>query len=779
MKNEDINDIIRSVWPEWSIEAQLGTGSYGKVYEAVRRDAFLESRAAIKVISVPSSSAEIDALRSAGASLRETQTYIDHAVEGFVKEIQLMKSLQGNSNIVSVEDYKVIKNDDGIGYQIFIRMELLVPFNTYLEYKHVLPEEEVIRLGCDICSALESCGKYNIIHRDIKPENIFIHEKEGHFKLGDFGVARTVENMTGALSRQGTPFYMAPEVNTGTHYDHRADLYSLGLVLYGLLNNNRPPFLNRQDDFLNPDKRQDAIERRLQGEALPAPCSASPEMADLVLRACAFYPDGRFASAAQMKQALESVRDHTYPVSGQAGGFGPDASAAFGGGDGEDDPNKTVHVRHAPAAGGASGTVSKAVSSGGTSYGASYGRDAAPAGGWEPAGAGSRPASYGQPVGNFGKPAKKKSPLPAIAAVVAGIWVLSMFVPRAFSRLGDFFSRSSRPAASVSESEPETVRYSPLDQEQIDALIAEADALAETEDYEQALAKIKTGLVVYPQSAELQAKEKEYTAIVGGKIKLQAVEQAAAVAETGDYLGAAQVIGAALETIGGDDALQQAKQGYEDAYAATVAEQMNGFFEAKDLEGAEALLAEARANLPENGILDELDAQLDAVRPKYLMDVCPPYAHNDKFLTQELYVPYTNGETFQMGGAEYTNGFTLTCVQSLNGPMYAAINLGGNYSAFEIDIGHLDDTPASGSSRTGSGVLLWVYLDDELFATVPLMNTDMVQHYTLDVTGVTQLRLELGALDDTKNRHYTMRTSAGYGFGNIMVYPKAGEGAGE
>jgi serine/threonine protein kinase len=86
-----------------------------------------------------------------------------------------MESLKGIQNIVSVEDYKVIEKTDTIGWDIYIRMELLVPFNTYICDK-VLTEEEVIKLGCDICTALEICGQRNIIHRDIKPENIFIND---------------------------------------------------------------------------------------------------------------------------------------------------------------------------------------------------------------------------------------------------------------------------------------------------------------------------------------------------------------------------------------------------------------------------------------------------------------------------------------------------------------------------------------------------------------------------------------------------------------------------
>lgn len=303
---------ISSVWPEWKFEKQLGKGSYGVVYQAVRNDNNVESHAAIKIISIPADSSEVDSLRSEGLDMDGTRTYFKGIVDDFVSEIQLMESLKGVQNIVSVEDYKVIEKTEEIGWNIYIRMELLTPFNTYLCDK-TLTEDEVIKIGIDICTALEICGQRNIIHRDIKPENIFVNDF-GYFKLGDFGIARKLENMTGGLSQKGTFNYMAPEVANSNAYDARIDTYSLGIVLYRLLNNNKLPFLETEKQLLNPNERKQAVERRIHGEELPAPCNASPAMANLILRACAYNPDARFDSAAEMKQALISVNNGTYVV---------------------------------------------------------------------------------------------------------------------------------------------------------------------------------------------------------------------------------------------------------------------------------------------------------------------------------------------------------------------------------------------------------------------------------------------------------------------------------
>lgn len=101
---------IQSAWPEWQIvDKPLGKGSYGVVYKAVRRDHNVESYSAIKVITIPTDSAELDSLRSEGFDEDASRTYLEGIVNDCVSEIQLMVSLKGGQNIVNVEDYKVIE----------------------------------------------------------------------------------------------------------------------------------------------------------------------------------------------------------------------------------------------------------------------------------------------------------------------------------------------------------------------------------------------------------------------------------------------------------------------------------------------------------------------------------------------------------------------------------------------------------------------------------------------------------------------------------------------
>ena len=164
---------------------------------------------------------------------------------------------------------------------------------------------EVVRLGQETADALAFCQRKNIIHRDVKPENIFISEA-GQFKLGDFGVAKTAASRSTGGSHKGTERYMAPEVFLNQPYGPTVDLYSLGLVLYRLLNGGRLPFLPPAPKPLSFGDYENAQIRRMQGAPIPPPAKADAALASIVLKACAFRSADRFRSAAEFKGALDA-----------------------------------------------------------------------------------------------------------------------------------------------------------------------------------------------------------------------------------------------------------------------------------------------------------------------------------------------------------------------------------------------------------------------------------------------------------------------------------------
>lgn len=299
-------DVPVSVWPEWELIEKIGEGSFGKVYKAKRTERGRSSYSAIKIISIPASKGELDSVRAEMNNEQSTREYFRNLVEDCIQEIYTMEHFCGNSHVVSFEDFKVVEYLDEIGWDISIRMEYLTSFMDYCTGKE-LTEKEVIKLGCDLAMALIYCRKLNIIHRDVKPENIFV-SRFGDFKLGDFGIAREQAHTMSNMSKKGTYSYMAPEIYKGEKYDSSIDIYSLGIVLYKLMNQNRLPFLSLDKQLITYRDKETALARRMAGEKMPAPVNASAAFSHIILKACAYEPGKRYRKPEDMLRDLEKLR---------------------------------------------------------------------------------------------------------------------------------------------------------------------------------------------------------------------------------------------------------------------------------------------------------------------------------------------------------------------------------------------------------------------------------------------------------------------------------------
>lgn len=287
-------------WPGWETVELIGRGSFGAVYKIQKEIPGGTTDAALKVISIPQNESDIDVMRADGYDDESITSSFRSHLESIVAEYTLMQKMKGSANIVNCEDIRYIQHDDGFGWDIFIKMELLTPLTRALPTD--VPEETVIAVAKDMCAALNLCKKYGIIHRDIKPQNIFV-SANGDYKLGDFGIAKQVEKTMGGTVT-GTLKYMAPEVYNNQPYGTTADIYSLGLVLYWLLNERRLPFLPLPPARLSTNMEEDAKMRRLSGDPLPPPAHGSEKLKKIVLKACAFHPMNRYRSAEDMLKDL-------------------------------------------------------------------------------------------------------------------------------------------------------------------------------------------------------------------------------------------------------------------------------------------------------------------------------------------------------------------------------------------------------------------------------------------------------------------------------------------
>lgn len=265
----------------YELRAVLGQGGMGTVYRGWQLS--VDREVAVKVIHPKL------------ASIRDV-------AKRFLREAHLASRLN-QPNIVNVYDFG--QSDDGILYLV---MELLRgrALSDDLAARRPLPLRRVTAIAAQICDALEDAHNHGIIHRDLKPHNIILlAEPPGRdlVKILDFGLAKSLIQNTTSLVTQtdallGTPAYMSPEQILGKPIDPRADLYSLGCILYQMAS-GRQPF---RGDTLNA-----VLGMHLYNAPPTLPESVPPSLATLIARLLAKDPEGRLATAALVRAAVTSI----------------------------------------------------------------------------------------------------------------------------------------------------------------------------------------------------------------------------------------------------------------------------------------------------------------------------------------------------------------------------------------------------------------------------------------------------------------------------------------
>ena len=281
----------------------LGSGASANVYEVVTKDEN-KTEAAIKVIGFGSRHVDYLAFISSVVAQMELGIYENHVVK-IHGAIELRVWIEGEHDVVKVEEidsYEEAEPEGNCLHLQFILMEKLSPVLRTNRFKHKLmpdkleryDEKEILKLANEIGTAINRAHQKKLIHRDIKLENIFFDSNGGHYKLCDFGIARTTDDGM-ASTVAFTKGYGAPEV-VGTledKYDYTADIYSFGMMLYVLLNEIRFP----ESENYHPNVCQ-----YVQGYIPPDPVNGSDELVRIVQKMISFDPDDRYQS---MKEVLK------------------------------------------------------------------------------------------------------------------------------------------------------------------------------------------------------------------------------------------------------------------------------------------------------------------------------------------------------------------------------------------------------------------------------------------------------------------------------------------
>lgn len=242
----------------------------------------------VKIISIPASQVHTDALLLSGAyrDKASVQAYYKELADGVVREAEVLQSLSKLEGFVSYENWQAVPMQDEPGYDIYLTGSYKRSLERHFSNKP-MTHLGAVNLGLDLCAALAVSRQSGYLCVNLKPGNVFITEDQ-RYKIGDLGFVPLSSLKYATLPDRYHSSWTAPEINDPfASLNTTVDIYALGLILYQAYNNGRLPFAGSAPSG-----------------PLPPPEYADYEMAEIIMRACAFKAEDRWQDPIQMGQAL-------------------------------------------------------------------------------------------------------------------------------------------------------------------------------------------------------------------------------------------------------------------------------------------------------------------------------------------------------------------------------------------------------------------------------------------------------------------------------------------
>ncbi len=265
-------------------------------YPAMRNDS--DERYIVKTISIPASQVQLEALLLTGAYPDEeaAKGYFKDLARGIRDEVEILDRLSAQRGFLPYTKYQIAPMEEGVGYDVF----LLSPYKRSLSQQFKskpLTHLAAVNMGIDLCAALSVCREAGFLYVDLKPGNVFLNDNQ-EYHIGDLGFVSLNSLKYASLPDRYRSDYVPPEISDAfATLNTTMDTYALGLILYQVFNNGQLPFSSEEE-------RKDLMDRLAKGEALPPPAYADYEMAEIILKACAFDPEDRWADPREMGHAL-------------------------------------------------------------------------------------------------------------------------------------------------------------------------------------------------------------------------------------------------------------------------------------------------------------------------------------------------------------------------------------------------------------------------------------------------------------------------------------------
>ncbi len=251
---------------------------------AMRKDS--DSRYIVKIISVPASQVQLEALLLTGAysSQAAALSYFKDMADDVAEEVEILKKLAKFEGFLPYEDYQIVPMEDAVGYDVYLLSPYKRSLDRFLKSKPVT-HLNAVNMGLDLCASMAMCRRAGFLYVDLKPSNIFVNEKN-EFCIGDLGFVRLNALKYASLPERYRSAYTAPEIQDAmSSLNSTVDIYAIGMILYSVYNDGKLP----KDTELND---------------LTPPIYADYEMSQIILKACDPDPEKRWQDPLQFGQAL-------------------------------------------------------------------------------------------------------------------------------------------------------------------------------------------------------------------------------------------------------------------------------------------------------------------------------------------------------------------------------------------------------------------------------------------------------------------------------------------
>ena len=285
MSESQTNDLLLD---QYNIGSPISEHQGVRSCPAMRKDS--DNKYIVKIISIPASQRNLDALLLAGAfpSPEAAQGYFQELADGVIKEAQILQQLSKMEGFLPYNEWQVTPMEKGTGYDVTLVSDYRRSLERHFR-KEPMTHLGAVNLGLDLCAALAVCRRCGYLYVDLKPGNVFIGE-DHEYRIGDLGFIALDSLQYASLPDRYRSAYTAPEIEDAyCALNTTLDIYAAGLILYQAYNNGVLPIA------------QDA-----PGEPLPAPMYADYEMAQIILKACDPDPTARWEDPLEMGKAIVS-----------------------------------------------------------------------------------------------------------------------------------------------------------------------------------------------------------------------------------------------------------------------------------------------------------------------------------------------------------------------------------------------------------------------------------------------------------------------------------------